>query len=258
MTAFSSVSAYGEILRRHAASVVDPATEVRFRGIDAATYGALVPGDVFPYPYLKHLVQDEALEACFQSEREGCDAFVIGSFSEPHPRQCRSAVDIPVLSLPESAFLTACALAERFALITLSPHYARRLSEVVRRHGMEQRVAGLFPLDEGLTERDVNDALQNPDRLLGAFRHAARLAVDAGADLVIPAEGILNEVAYLHGLREAHGAVVMDAVGVVLLDAEKHVHMKRKLGLGVGRAWSYPRASPELTETLRRNVGRKP
>ncbi|MBM3503904.1 MAG: hypothetical protein FJX65_08515 [Alphaproteobacteria bacterium] len=254
MTDFRSVSAYAQALQRHAAAVVSAGTTVTFLGVRPEAYGALVPGDVFPYPYLKHLIQDEALESCWQAAEQGADAFVIGSFSEPHLRQCRSAVDIPVLSLPASAFLAACGLAERFALVTLSPKYARRLSEVVERHDMAKRVAGLFPLGEDLTERELNEALTHPAPLLMLFEKAAAVAVAAGADLLIPAEGILNEVLYHQGIRHAAGAVVMDAVGVTLLDAERHVAMKRRLGLGVGRVWSYPMAPRAMTEEIRRRT----
>lgn len=257
MTAFSDMGAYAARLRDHAASVAAPGTEVHFQGLSPSLYGGLVPGDVFPYPYLKYVVQDAALEACVQAERQGFDAFVIGSFSEPHLRQSRSAVDIPVLSMPESAFLTACSLAERFALVTLSPKYARRVSEVIARHGMGQRVAGTFTLGEDIGEREASAALDDPRDMLAAFDAAASQAIAAGADMLLPAEGILNEVIHAGALREVRGAAVMDCVGVVLLHAEMLVRARQSLGLGYGRAWSYPLAPADIQARLRRNAGRE-
>ena len=254
MTAFSAVGTYAEALRRHATKVVLPETEVVFQGVDPHLYGDLVPGDVFPYPYMKHVIQCEALEACYQAEKLGDDAFVVGSFSEPFLRQSRSAVDIPVLSLAESAFLNGCALAEKFALITLSPQYARRVSEVVERHHMTDRVSGIFDLGR-LTEREANAGLTDPAALLAAFHVAADHAIASGADLLLPAEGILNEVLYVNGINRIRGAAVMDCVGVVLMHAEMLIRMKRQLGLGVGREWSYPMAPREMTVQLRRNAG---
>lgn len=258
MTAFAAMGAYASQLRAHAAKVVLPETEVTFQGVDPALYGSLVPGDIFPYPYLKHLVQDAALEHCVAAEAQGFDAFIIGSFSEPHLRQSRSAVDIPVLSMPESAFLTACSLAERFALITLSPHYARRVSEVVVRHGMASRVAGIFSLGATFGEREASAALDHPGPMLEAFTGAARQAIEAGADVLLPAEGILNEVVFANGVTRMDGAVVLDCVGVTLLHAEMMVRARATMGLGYGRAWSYPLAPPDLQAQLRRNAGRKP
>jgi hypothetical protein len=257
MTAFAEMGAYADRLRAHATAVVMPGTEVRFQGLAPELYGGLVPGDVFPYPYLKYLVQDAALECCVQAERAGFDAFVIGSFSEPHLRQSRSAVDIPVLSMPESAFLTACSLAEKFALVTLSPKYARRVTEVVGRHGMGLRLAGIFTLGDDLGEREASAALDDPRDMLRAFEAASRQAIAAGADMLLPAEGILNEVVHAAHLTSLDGAAVMDCVGVTLLHAEMLVRARRALGLGYGRAWSYPLAPPEMQARLRRNAGRE-
>ncbi len=256
MTAFSAMGAYATTLRAHAAKVVLPGTEVHFQGVDPGLYGALVPGDVFPYPYLKHLIQNEALECCLRAEHDGFDAFIIGSFSEPYLRQSRSAVDIPVISMPESAFLTACSLAEKFALITLSPKYARRVSEVVARHGMGPRLAGIFGLGDDLGEREASGALDDPGPMLDAFHKAARQAIAAGADVLLPAEGILNEVVVSQGITMLDGAAVMDCVGVTLMHAEMMVRAKQSLGLGCGRAWSYPLASPAMRDELRRNAAR--
>jgi Asp/Glu/hydantoin racemase len=254
-TALSDMGSYARRLRQHAADVLLPDTAVHVQGIDPALYGDLVPGDIYPYPYLKLMIQNAALEACVEAEKAGFDAFVIGSFSEPHLRQSRSAVDIPVVSMPETAMLTACSLAERFALVTLSPHYARRLTEVVARHGMAPRLAGIYTLGEGLDERGASAALDDPRPVIDALQKLAAEAIEAGADLLIPSEGILNEVLYAHRIREVQGAAVMDCVGLALMQAEMFVRARRTIGLTYGRAWSYPLAPPALQARMRRNAG---
>ena len=50
------------------------------------------------------------IENAIKAEREGYDAFVLGSFSEPFLREIRSAVDIPVASVVESSVLVGCSL----------------------------------------------------------------------------------------------------------------------------------------------------
>ena len=87
-----------------------------------------------------------------QAEREGFDAYIIGSFSEPFLAETRSVLDIPVVSLAEASLLTACSLAEQFALITLSPAYARRVRSVVKRHGLEGRLSGIYTLSTAYDE----------------------------------------------------------------------------------------------------------
>jgi len=74
--------------------------------------------------------------------------------------------------------------------------------------------------------------------------------------MLLPSEGILNEVVYANRISALHGAAVMDCVGVALLHAEMLVRARRTTGLGYGRAWSYPRAAPELQERMRRNAHR--
>lgn len=255
-TAFDDLPGYAAALRAHAKAILGKEVEVEFNGLPAAIFGGSLPGEVLGYPYLKHMVQDAALEACFQAERTGIDAFIIGSFSEPLLKASRSAIDIPVLSLPESALLIGCSLAERCALITLSPAQSKRVTEIVERHGMQSRTIGCCDLGGQFSEAALEAALRSPAKVLAAFEEAGRRAIAEGADLLIPAEGILNEVVYSNRLQRVGNAAVMDCVGVVLMHAEMMVKARRVLGLGVGRQWSYPKASPELVNTLRRGTGR--
>ena len=255
-TSFDDLPGYAAALRAHARDLFGKTVEVEFDGLPAQIYGGAMPGEVLGYPYLKHMVQDAALEACFQSERAGFDAFIIGSFSEPLLKASRSAIDIPVLSLPESALLIGCSLAERCALITLSPGQTKRVTEIVERHGLQSRTIGCHDMGGQFGEAALEAALRSPDKVLAAFTEAARGAIAAGADLVIPAEGVLNEVVYSNRLRRIGNACVMDCVGVVLMHAEMMVRARRVLGLEVGREWSYPKARPELVNTLRRGTGR--
>jgi len=259
-TSFSHLPNYAAALRDHARAVLGDAAEVAFHGLPDRIYGDALPGEVLRYPYLKHLVQDAALEACVQAAARGIDAFIIGSFSEPALQASRSAVDIAVLSLPESALLTACSLAERFALITLSLRQSKRVDEVIDRHGLNARSAGCFDLGGRFSEADLEAAMVTPAvaaQVAQAFEEAGRRAIEAGADLLIPAEGLLNEVIRAHGLRRIGAAVVMDAVGVVLLDAERMVRARRILQLDVGREWSYPLASAALMAQVRGGNGLK-
>jgi len=91
-----------------------------------------MPAEVHRYPYAKLTLQLDAIEFGMRAEREGFDAYIIGSFSEPFLQETRSVLDIPVVSLAEASLLTACSLSEQFALISLSSAYARRLRGVVR------------------------------------------------------------------------------------------------------------------------------
>ncbi len=43
------------------------------------------------------------IDKALQAEREGYDAFIIGSYSEPFLKETRAAVNIPVLSPPRGS-----------------------------------------------------------------------------------------------------------------------------------------------------------
>lgn len=250
MTQLGALSNYAAALAQRAARVCSEHVEVVFNGVSEHRYQGRMPADILKYPYAKLVLQSEAIDFCRRAERENFDAIVLGSFSEPFLQEIRSVVDIPVVSMPESSLLVACSLAEQFALITLAPSNVRRLKSLVRRHGLESRISGIYAVTRHLDEADLNAALKQPDAVIADFTAVGRNAVDAGADLVIPAEGILNLLLHANGVDTIAGATVQDCVGVAFLYAELLVNLKRRAGLGVGRRWTYAMPPPELMAQL--------
>ena len=255
MAPLYSLGAYLEALQAHAAAVCSEGTEVVFNGASEHLYGTMIPQDIVRYPYAKHVVQREALEFCWQAEQQGFDAIVLGSFSEPYLTEARSLVEIPVVSMPESTLLVACSLAPRFALVALSQRSAVRNRALVSRHGLEGRLTGVHALPSPWGESELNEALEAPDRLVADFEAAATKAVAEGADLLVPAEGVFNEVLFKHGVRRFQDATVIDCVGTSLLYAELLVNLARRVGIGVGRAWAYARPPAEMLTQIRKHAG---
>ncbi len=251
MAPLGSLPGYVDALKRHAQRACSEGVEVRFNGASDAPYGKLPPADVLKYPYAKLVVQAEIIDFCRQAEREGFDAVILASFSEPFLPEIRSLLDIPVVSMPEAALLSACSLAEQFALIALGPEGARRARSTVRRHGLESRLAGVYSLAKPVTESDLEAAFTAPGSVIDNFTAAAEQAVKAGADVVIPAEGVLNEVLFANGVQVISQATVMDCVGAVLLYAEFLANMKKRLGMGVGRRWTYAKPPAELLAQIK-------
>lgn len=250
MAPLAGLSAYVDALQRHARQAC-PEIEVVFNGASEEPYRGHMPTDILKYPYVKHVLQAEAIEFCLRAERDGFDAVVLGSFSEPFLVEIRSLLDVPVVSMPESALLCACSLAEQFALVSLTPASARRVRSLVRRHGIESRVGTIDSLSKPVNESDLDAAFAAPDSIIADFTAVAEQAVGAGADLVIPAEGVLNEVLHRHGIHSVLGATVMDCVGVALLYAELQINLKRRLGIGVGRRWTYAKPPAELLAQIK-------
>jgi Asp/Glu/hydantoin racemase len=240
---------YTQSLSRHAAAACSPGVEVVFNGASEEPYHGRTPADLLRYPYAKHVLGEEAIGFALRAEREGFDAVILGSFSEPFLPEIRSLLDIPVVSMPESAMLLACALAESFALVTLGPPNNVRVRKTVARHGMQARVSGVHAFARQWDEAQLNAAFDDPAALIESFTEVARRAIADGADLVIPAEGVLNEVLFVHGVHAMDGAAVMDCVGAALLQAEMQVNARQRLGLGVGRRWAM-KPPPDILERL--------
>lgn len=250
-----SMGAYAEALKRHVGAVASPGTEVVFHGLPAELYGGRAPAEVLKYAYPRHLILSRIIENCMQAEREGYDAVALASYNDPFVREARSVVDIPVVSVAESTLLTACTQARRFALITLTPENVVRLSEIVERHALERRVNGIYALEPQTTERELSEAFANPANLLPVFSNAVERAVKAGAELVIPAEGVLNEVLVTHRVTRLHEVPILDCIGTVLLHAEMMIGLRQKTGLAIGRRWEHAKPAPDLLEAVRKAAG---
>lgn len=250
MAPLGHLDTYAEALRRRAKAVL-PEAEVALHGAAHPAFTGRPPADIHKYAYGKHIVHREAFDVCRRAEKEGYDAVILGSFGEPYLTEVRSLLDIPVVSMVEASLLLACSLAENFALVTLSPANVRRVGAVVKRHGLEGRITGILSLKTPVKEDELNEAIAKPNRVVPAFLEVAEEAVRDGADAVIPAEGLFSEVMVAHGVKKVSEAAVIDCVGASLLQAEMLVRAKR-LGLGVGRRWSYARPPGDLLEVLDR------
>ncbi|GAB2895756.1 aspartate/glutamate racemase family protein [Paralcaligenes sp. KSB-10] len=250
MAPLGGLPCYVEALQRHASQTCGDEVAVTFNGASESWYGQRTPAEMLKFPYVKHIIQREAIDFCRKAESEGYDAVILGSFSEPFLAEIRSLLDIPVVSMPESALLVACSLAEQFALVPLAPAGVRRVRALVRRHGLEGRVCGIEALSAPVTEAQLEAAFDAPQEVIEDFETVARRLVEAGADLVIPAEGVISELLYWNGVRRIDEAAVMDCIGTSLAYACMLVRLKRTSGLGVGRRWGYCRPPDEILQAL--------
>ncbi|MGE0388084.1 MAG: aspartate/glutamate racemase family protein [Gammaproteobacteria bacterium] len=246
---------YAAALDAHVRAVVSPGTEVVFHGLPPELYAGRPPAAVLKYAYARHVILSAIVENCIRAEREGFDAVAIASYNDPFIHEARSVVDIPVASMAESSLLTACALARRIALVTLTPENVIRLRELVERHALTPRVAGVYSLEPRTNEAELMQAFAAPEALIANFAHAARRAIDDGAEIVIPAEGVLNEVLFAHRCTRVQDVPVLDCVGNVFLHAEMLVNLRARTGLSAGRRWEHARPDPELFAALRRANG---
>lgn len=227
-------------LQRHAARIVSPGDTVSFHGMDADLGHGLPQADVILSPAVfASIVVPLFMRNVLKAQQQGCDAFIIGTFAEPALRELRSMATIPVVSAFEASVLAGCSVAPRIALVTLSEQTVPYLEASIARHRLATRISGIQLVDRVMVETTLDQQFEAPEAYLERFRAATRSAIAAGADAVIPAEGVVAAIVAVNGLREVDDVPVIDAVGVAILAAEHAVTLQRRLGLHASRRRAY-------------------
>lgn len=235
------IEAYKRGIEEHAARFLGTDAEVHVHGMADGTYGALSPSDALGNAHLYHRVLSPIVEQAVEAERQGYDAFVMGSFSEPYLREMRTAVDIPVVSLTEAALLTGCALGTRIGMISNAPNVAYMTRLSVAKHHLEARVSAVTSLVPDMDEYELIEARDEPTALIEAFTRRARELIADGAEVIVPAEGVMAEIFAAKGLTQIDNAIVLDVFAAAWVQALGLVKLRRGLGTGVSRAWAYSR-----------------
>jgi allantoin racemase len=246
---------YRRTLAAHAREVLGAEAEVDVRGLRSGSYGGRSATGTLSNAYAYHRILDQVLDNAVEAEKAGYNAFVIGSFSEPLLREIRSAVDIPVASLTESALLVGCSLGKLLAPISNAPAVQWMVRNAVEKHGLGARVLEVQAIEPALDEPALALAYDNPDPVIATFTRAAERVIAKGADVIIPAEGVLAELLYAHGVRTIARAAVLDVFGTTWAYALMLVRLWSRIGLRVGRSWHYRRDDPELVRRLHAREG---
>ena len=243
---------YQDYLTRHAQTVLDGAAEFHLGGLPASTFGPFAPMSILGYPLASQVLMEQIPHLALEAEDKGFSAFVIASYSEPHLRVIRSAVDIPVVSVAESTMFAACSNAQQIGIVVITPELRQVVRDIVSRHGLTSRVAHIAVLEPVVLEHELADAaFADPSDIASRFERAAAECAAAGADVVIPGEGILSEVIPAAGLRTGAGVGVVDCLGVTLLHAQFQIAAARRAGLTRGRMWSYPKLPADKESFIR-------
>jgi Asp/Glu/hydantoin racemase len=245
---------YRKTIAEHAAAVMGKDATVSVHGLRPGTYvEGCAPIDAIKYRYVAHLNELQICDAALVAEREGFDAVAISCFFDPALRAARSLVNIPVVSLGESCALAACSLARKFGLVTLCEDQSADYTDMLVAYGLERRFAGAIaldpPIDEFALEADEATARAIEER----FDLACAAVVERGAEIIIPADGVLNEfLVRRRRLTARVGVPVMDSLGVLFQHAAFLVRLARTTGTGVSRHQLYAKPSQGIVDHVRR------
>lgn len=216
---------------RHLRRVAREDTQVSFFSLPPETYQGALPEGYVRYGCVEGLFASFFALQALRAEQEGYDAYVIGTSQDPGLQEARALADIPVLGYGETAAHVACLLGTRFSFVGFIPELAEPIAANMRRYGLQDRL-GPFSYIEGGPQL-VEEALQgHPEVFVDAFRQAARRALRGGADIIVPGEGIPNEILVAAGVTEVDGAPIVDANGLLVKMAELMVDLQQ---LGVAR-----------------------
>lgn len=255
-TDLTRLPGYAKMLAEHAKAVCSPGTEVDLHGLRPGTYpDGVPPVAIAGYRYARGLADLQVIENVIAAEREGYDAVAISCFLDPGLEEARSMVDIPVVSSCEAALLISSTVAGSFGLLTLDQAMAAHLRHLVTRYGFAERVNVVAALDPPIDEFELDRAFAGSREFVERFSAQARTLIAGGADIVIPAEGVLNVALVRNEVTSVAGAPVLDSYGSLLTLAEAMVRLRRTSGLTVSRVGQFARPPAAVIRSLRGVVG---
>lgn len=250
MTELDVLGAYREALVRQAADILGSDAAIEVHGMRSGTYHGRTPTAALENAFVYHRALDQIIDNAIRAEKEGFDAFIIGSFSEPYLREIRSAVRIPVASILESTMLVACSLGKKIIPIANAPQISFMVQTAVEKHGLQQRVLPAVALDPAWHEPELAAAFSSPQPVLDAFARTARRYLAQGADVIVPAEGVMASLLSANKVREIDGAPVLDVFALTWRYAVMLARLRDQVGMQVSDVGHYARGEQALIDLM--------
>ena len=229
---------YIDRLKARLDKLKSPTTRIDIHGIN--------PPDRYFHPITEFRCADQTIRNALRAKEQGYDAFVIGHFQEPGLRECRGAVDIPVIGLGEANLLNALSLGWRIGLVTIDPVFIPYHEAQVASHGLKERVGGIAAIKADLSRfmAGFEDSAVR-EELRREFELQVAPLVAAGCDVLVPAGGLPMLLFAEMQPFSIHGAMVDEGIATVVKAAEMAVELCRITGQAAGRSGFYRLSSKE-------------
>ena len=242
---------YAQSLARILQGAASPGTSISVHGLG--------PGKAIAdqYRFLELLDTQEILENGVRAEIDRYDAFLIGNIFEPGLHALREALNIPVLGLCESSIHLACLMGARFSIVNVNPKFTRRVTENIAATGLSSR---LVSIDEMQVERGqvLDRAFEDETvraNVISEFIAAARQGVAKGAEVVIPAGGIVMTILASTGVFAVDNVPVVNGLIALVKFAELAVQVRQLTGSFTSKRMMYAPPSGKLLADIRRSYG---
>ena len=195
-------------------------------------------------------------KACQTAEADGFDAILITCFGDPMLEHVRSFVNIPVMSIGEASLHMAAMMGKKFGIVHVSEKNIYEATKQVHEHGLGEYLAGIVATPE--TSQQQAEALVDAHGAIEAFRECGRKLIDMGAEVLIPACGLMSpslrvapkcEDIYPNGFTDVDGVPIMDVLSVGLKFTEMAVDLKRAGSPWISRKGFYALPTPAELES---------
>jgi allantoin racemase len=246
-------SDYNKALRRILDSVKDPDTEIEVHGITR------IGGVADQFHYLDYLESGEVMTNVQVAMKRGFDAFLIGNIGDPGLKSCREIANIPVLGLCETSLHLACMMGRNFSLVTINEKFTPRILDNVQAYGLAGRMAcsNRMKVDRILhLNAGFSDARARKE-IFRQFLKAANANVEAGAEVIIPAGGVVMALLADAGLYQAaRGTPILNGILALVKTAEAVVKLNRLMGGGFpSKRLYYAPPAPDQIDEIRKYYG---
>jgi len=218
---------YSAALKRILDSVRDPDTEIDVHGITK------IGGTTPQFHYLDYLETGEVLENVQTAVRRGYDAFLIGNIGDPGLQAAREIATMPVLGLGETSAHLASMMGRAFSLVTINDKFTQRIVDNIGHYGLSSRLVAvnrmklerLLHMDAGFRDARVRK------EIFAQFMKAADANIDAGAEVIVPAGGVVMALLADAGVHEAgRGTPILNGITALVKTAEAVVKLNRIMG----------------------------
>lgn len=236
------------MLNEYARKVADPGTEVEFHGLSTGGVGD-------HYRFIELMDTRPLLENALRAERDGFDAFAIGNTLDAGLYEAREVVNIPVLGILETALLVTSMMGRNFALIAPGPKFVPKWEELVARYGFKDRMACIAHME--FTPQGLEPILEPEYRqtFLDIWHKAAKQALDAGAEVLIPVGGAVVMFMGQNQIREIDNVPVFDSIAAVIKMTELMVKLRQITGTFISRKLMYAPPPREMLEQVLKSYG---
>lgn len=244
---------FHKALREHLESVAGPQHQIE-------VYGSKRGGLGEQFRFFQAIDTADLIENVIKCKSakgdQAYDAFISLNSLDPVLHEAREVLDIPVTGFLETNAHMACMMGRKFSLITPNPKFAVSYHMRLEQYKLTQHLASIESMDFPNLP-DYRKAYTDPEvhqRLTDEFDRAAKRAVAAGAEVIIPC-GSHAPIEARRKQREIDGALVVDGLAILMKTTIMMVELQKLMGKVVSRKLFYETPTPYVMERAKKDYG---